>query len=119
MAKKRPRINPRRAWNRVRAGLTRKQVKYWRDRLFRNTFTYKGKRFQVNHWCVKIQHRGARRTFSLRADDPAQAATEASRLYKTILTRGWGSLSRDANTRDESGAVAALVAPCENTSDAE
>src|SRR5438132_7486425 len=119
MAKKRPRIKPRRPWNRVRAGLAREHVEYWRGRLFKNTFTYKGRRFHVNHWSVKIQHRGARKTFSLRAEDPTQAATEASRLYKTILTRGWRSLSQDGNTRDESVEVGALVAPRENTSDAE
>ena len=65
MAKKRPRIKPRRPWNRVRAELAREHVEYWRGRLFKNTFTYKGRRFHVNHWSVKIQHRGARKTLQL------------------------------------------------------
>lgn len=64
---------------------------YWRNRLFRNTFTNRGKRFQVNHWSVKIQHLGTRKTFSLGASDPVKAAAEACRLYRAILTRGWES----------------------------
>jgi DNA-binding NarL/FixJ family response regulator len=64
---------------------------YWQKRLFRNTFTHHGKRFQVNHWSVKIQHQGTRKTFSLRPSAPLKAAAEACRLYRTIVTRGWES----------------------------
>jgi DNA-binding NarL/FixJ family response regulator len=62
---------------------------YWRDRLFRNSFTYRGDRHEVRHWSVKIQHFGIRKTFSLRAIDEKQAATEACGLYKAIVSRGW------------------------------
>jgi len=70
---------------------------YWQNRLFRNTFTHRGKRFQVNHWSVKIQHQGTRKTFSLRQSDPSKAATEACRLYRTIRTQGWESANAQDN----------------------
>jgi DNA-binding NarL/FixJ family response regulator len=66
---------------------------YWRSRLFRNTFTVQGRRFQVNHWCVKIQHYGTRKTFALRQSDAKKAAAEACRIYQKIVTHGWESTS--------------------------
>jgi len=62
---------------------------YWRGRLFRNTFTYKGRRVEVNRWSAKIQHQGRRKTFSLSSSDPIQAAEEACRIYQTIVEQGW------------------------------
>ncbi len=61
---------------------------YWKNRLFRNTYTHEGRRFETNHWSVKIQHLGERRTFSLRAQDSERAATEACQLYKAIIREG-------------------------------
>jgi len=66
---------------------------YWLKRLFRNTFTFKGDRFQVNHWSVKIQHQGTRRTFSLKNQTRAKAAVEACKLYRAIVTEGWETVS--------------------------
>src|SRR5690242_3184532 len=85
MVKKRPRAI------RLRRGQihSKMEPEYWRDRLFRNSFTYQGDRHEVRHWSVKIQHFGTRKTFSLRAIDEKQAATEACGLYKAIVNRGW------------------------------
>ncbi len=91
MVKKRPRTKSSRSLKKSRPH-SKLDPKYWRDRLFRNTFTYNGHRFQVNHWSVKIQQRGARKTFSLRAGHRDRAAIEACQLYETILTQGWESL---------------------------
>src|SRR5690349_15673351 len=91
MVKKRPRaIRPRRqARGRIHSKM---EPEYWRDRLFRNSFTYRGDRHEVRHWSVKIQHFGIRKTFSLRATEEKQAATEACGLYKAIVNRGWESV---------------------------
>src|SRR5438270_9484570 len=97
MAKKRPSIKTRGLSNRTRLLPGRRDPKYWRSRLFRNTFTYRGRRFQVNHWSVKIQHLGTRKTFSLGADNQAQAAIDACQLYQAIVTGGWRSLPRRSN----------------------
>jgi DNA-binding NarL/FixJ family response regulator len=65
---------------------------YWRQRLFRNTFTYKGRRLKVRGWSVKIQVFGRRKTFALNSPDPAQAAAEACRIYKIIMAQGWAGV---------------------------
>src|SRR5690349_12827640 len=68
---------------------------YWRNRLFRNTFTSNGSRFKVNHWSVKIQHLGTRKTFSLHSGNQLRAAAEACDLFRTIVQQGWeAALSR-------------------------
>src|SRR5438132_979227 len=89
MVKKRPSVARRHSLPSSRRPRSKMEAAYWRGRLFRNTFTHNGDRFQVNHWSVKIQHLRARKTFSLQAGDRARAAVEACRLYKTILSRGW------------------------------
>jgi DNA-binding NarL/FixJ family response regulator len=81
MAKKRPRTKKRRA--------SKIEPKYWKNRLFRSSFSYRGKLHEVNHWSVKIQHLGHRKTFSLTAEAVAAAAAEACEIYKAILSRGW------------------------------
>ena len=65
---------------------------YWRNRLFTNTFTYKGKTRRVNGWCVRIQLFGKRKTFSLSSSEREQAAAEASRIYQAINLRGWDAV---------------------------
>jgi DNA-binding NarL/FixJ family response regulator len=65
------------------------ECKYWRKRLFKSSYTYKGRRFQVWTWSVKIQHLGRRKTFSLKSSNRRQAAGEACQLYRTIVSEGW------------------------------
>src|ERR1041384_5830720 len=91
MGKKRPRAKRSRAARRSPFP-AKSDPEYWRGRLFRNSFTYRGDRHEVRHWSVKIQHLGARKTFSLKAVDKRQAATEACGIYKAILNRGWESV---------------------------
>lgn len=62
---------------------------YWRSRLFRNSFTRGGERHELDHWYVKIQHQGRRRTFRLRSADPDLAAAEARQLFAELSTVGW------------------------------
>lgn len=104
MGKKRPRIIRRRGT--ARSPIRSKMDSgYWRGRLFRNSFTYRGDRHQVRHWSVKIQHLGARKTFSLRAISQKHAAAEACAIYKAIVHRGWESVIAE---RSDKGADARL-----------
>jgi DNA-binding NarL/FixJ family response regulator len=119
MGKKRPRAirstEPRRSLFRSKL-----EPEYWRGRLFRNSFTYRGDRHQVRHWSVKIQHVGARKTFSLRAIEQKQAAAEACGIYKAIVNRGWESVIAE---RSEKGGdmrtEIKLASATENAVDAE
>jgi DNA-binding NarL/FixJ family response regulator len=59
--------------------------------VFKNTFTYKGRLREVKRWCVKLQHEGTRRTFSLVAGTRAAAALEARTLYRILVEKGWNT----------------------------
>src|ERR1043166_263662 len=78
----------------VASGLRRRagskwEPAYWRQRLFKNTYTHNRRRYQVRNWCVKIQHQGRRKTLSLYSSDAARAAAEACAVYRRIITEGW------------------------------
>ena len=119
MGKKRPRAIRRRrpVHSRFRSKM---EPEYWRDRLFKNSFTYRGDRHEVRHWSVKIQHFGTRKTFSLRAIDEKQAATEACGLYKAIVNCGWERViaeRADKNAEAQQGANE-VASPKQNGNDA-
>lgn len=97
------------------------ETQYWRQRLFKNTFTYKGKRVEVNGWSVKIQLFGKRKTFSLNSSDRAKAAAEACHIYQTIMTQGWDAVAQ-GRTRiglQQFGASGATISNSSTESDAE
>jgi len=71
-------------------------VEAWRKRVFKNTFTRNGQQRTISGWSVKIQHRGVRRTFSLRSTDRGEAAVEAQAIHQAILTDGWAEAIRVA-----------------------
>ena len=97
MFKKRPRANARDSvTSRLDQWASKLESKYWVDRLFKNTFTYKGKRCNVKNWSVKIQLFGQRKTFSLGASDRIQAAAEACQIYQTIAAGGWDAVRHRA-----------------------
>ena len=65
-----------------------------RPRVYRNTYTRAGRRFVAAGWVVKLQHRGERRTVSLRAGTKAAAAFEAKAVSEILLTQGWEGVDR-------------------------
>src|SRR6266404_4501380 len=113
MVKKRPRAISRHPLKQANL-LSKSDPKYWRSRLFRNSFTYNGHRSRVNHWSVKIQQQGIRKTFSLRAGPRDQAAIEACRLYETIVTRGWEGLAVPANGKASESSISPEFPPVAN-----
>ena len=100
MSRKRPRKQGPRSGGAERH-LSKSEPAYWKTRLFRNSYYYKGKRFQIRNWAVKIQHLGLRKTFSLRAAGSDQAAAEASRIYQLLLSDGWERLLQQESCSDE------------------
>src|SRR3989442_57107 len=90
--KKRPRIERTKSCAERARGLPSKMdPRYWRRRLFKNTYTYKGRLVELSAWSVKIQILGQRKTFSL-SPNRTQAAAEACRIYQTIVAHGWEAL---------------------------
>ena len=84
-------------------------MNYWESRLFKNTFTYKGKSKPVRGWAVKMQLSGRRKTFALRISDRYLAATEACHIYQTIRASGWDALKQrreiGTHSRSSSGVL--------------
>ena len=64
-----------------------------RKRVFKNFYTYRGRRITVKRWSVKIQHGRIRRTVSLVAKNRTAAAVEAQAIYQTIVTQGWDAVA--------------------------
>jgi len=85
VSEKRLRIAPR---------LPKSGPAYWRKRLFKNAYAYKGIRGEVASWSVKIQLFGKRKSFTLRSEDRAQAASEACQIYQSLLQHGWKLVAR-------------------------
>ena len=61
--------------------------------MFKNSYTYRGRRITVKRWSVKIQRGRIRRTISLGATNRAAAAIEAQAIYQTIVTQGWEAVA--------------------------
>src|ERR1700732_3305321 len=89
MSKQRPSTMPRSSPPRGRSASPRVAPRAWSRRLFKNSYTRRGRRIRLRAWSIKIQHRGRRHTFSLGAVPRAVAADRAHALYRTIVTRGW------------------------------
>ena len=70
------------------------EAAFWERRLFKNTFTYPGRRREVNGGAVKLQLFGKRTTFSLQSSHRKEAALEACQIYQTIHTQGWEAIGQ-------------------------
>jgi DNA-binding NarL/FixJ family response regulator len=86
---------------------TKREPAYWRERLFKNSFTYQGERVEVRNWSVKIQLLGKRKTFPLSSRHRAQAAEEACQIYLTLLEHGWEAIHLSHAKHGASSRVAA------------
>jgi len=71
----------------------------WRNRVFKNFYTYRGRRITVKRWSVKIQHGRIRRTFSLVGTNRTAASIEAQAIYQTIVTQGWDAVAPPGRPR--------------------
>jgi len=71
----------------------------WRKRVFKNFYTYRGRRITVKRWSVKIQHGRIRRTVSLVAKNRTAASVEAQAIYQTIVTQGWDAAAPPGRPR--------------------
>src|SRR5262245_17310644 len=83
---------------RTAKALSKRDPAYWRERLFKNVFTYKGKQSEVRSWSVKIQLLNKRKSFTLRSQNRAHAAGEACQIYQTIVEQGWEAVTERRTT---------------------
>ncbi len=100
MSKKRPSVKPEMAGAQA-AGSSKMEAEYWRTRLFKSTYKYRGRRKRVRHWSVKIQYQSRRKTFSLASSDPTRAAAEACQIYQKIFKHTWDALPDKSSGGDQ------------------
>ena len=63
--------------------------RYWKPRLFKNTYTVKGERRETPDWCMKVEHERTRKTVNLRTPNIFTAASKAATFYKNLQAGGW------------------------------
>src|SRR4051812_43670546 len=66
--------------------------RHWGPRLFRNTFTKDGVVHETAAWCIKLAYAGRRETINLGTGNQGSAATEAAKIYKLLLSKGWNAV---------------------------
>jgi integrase len=73
------------------ASIARTHVDYWKERLYRKTFTRDGTRCEVPEWSVRLQHLGRREAFALGTANAAVAAIKAKEIATFLEANGWES----------------------------
>lgn len=73
----------------VQGSLTRFHVDYWKERLYRKTFTRAGVRHEVPEWSVRLQHLGRREAFSVGSANASVAAAKAKEIAMFLEANGW------------------------------
>jgi integrase len=71
------------------AFVSRFHVDYWKERLYRKTFTRDGERHEVPEWSVRLQHLGRREAFALATANAAVAASKAKEIATFLDANGW------------------------------
>jgi len=64
-------------------------VRFWQDRLFRETYRSNGRKCETSHWSARLQHDGRRERFPLYTPNKAAAAAKARDIYLYLAANGW------------------------------
>jgi integrase len=64
-------------------------IRYWQERLFRETYRQNGKLRQTSHWYARIQLQKGRERFPLGTANKAAAAAKARDIYLFLAANGW------------------------------
>ena len=73
------------------ASQSRFHVDYWKERLYRKTFTRDGERHEVTEFSVRLQHLGRREAFALGSANASVAAVKAKEIATFVEANGWGA----------------------------
>jgi len=63
-------------------------VRFWQDRLFRETYRKNGRLRATSHWSARIQHEGHRERFPLYTPNKAAAAVRTRDIYLFLAANG-------------------------------
>ncbi|HEY4248712.1 MAG TPA: tyrosine-type recombinase/integrase [Lacunisphaera sp.] len=73
------------------AAQSRYHVDYWKERLYRKTFTREGVSREVPEWSVRLQHLGRREAFALGSANASVSAMKAKEIATFLEANGWES----------------------------
>ena len=68
---------------------SRYHVDYWRERIYRKSFTRDGSAHQIPEWSVRLQHLGRREAFALSTANASVAAIKAKEIATFLDANGW------------------------------
>jgi integrase len=82
---------PKKRASSVQAGssLSKTDLRYWRERVFKPTYTRGDAQHESPNWAVYIQHRGCRHKWSLGTPNREAAAAKAKDIFWSLQTHGW------------------------------
>src|SRR5258707_7365125 len=75
-------------------GFAKTAVRYWKERVFKPTYTRGGKQYQSNNWAVYIQYRGQRHKWSLGKPNREAAAAIAKNIFLSLQSLGWDATTQ-------------------------
>jgi integrase len=71
------------------SSLSKTDLRYWKDHVFKPTYTRGGTRHEAPNWAVYIQHRGRRHKWSLSTPNREAAAAKARDIFLSLQATGW------------------------------
>ncbi|MDA7757675.1 tyrosine-type recombinase/integrase [Opitutales bacterium] len=75
--------------------------RYWKNRIFKNTYTRGGAKHELASYSVKIQHRGRRESFNLSYSNKELAAKKAVEIYVLVLSEGFENACEKYKSKNE------------------
>ena len=64
-------------------------VRYWQERLYRQTYVKHNELLRTSNWYARIQHEGRREHFPLGTPNKAAAAAKARDIFLFLAANGW------------------------------
>ncbi len=73
---------------------SKSDARYWKSRLYRNTYTENGLKRKVEEYSIKMQWRGKRVNFPLGSKNKEVASRKAAEIYNNVRSTGWDEALR-------------------------
>jgi len=71
------------------AKFSKSQQGYWKTRLIKGTYSYKGESRETADWCMRVSYSGTRKTINLSTPNKATAAEKAAKFWRDLTSQGW------------------------------
>jgi hypothetical protein len=72
-----------------RSKFSKTDLRYWREVIFKPTYSAEGRSRQTDFWAVQIVHGTQRVRWSLHTDNREAAAARAREIYQYVIANGW------------------------------